>query len=153
MSNSGQPGPVKIDVLIPARDEAKALPLVLADLPRTGDGWRVRRVVVVDNGSCDTTSEVARAGGAEVVREPVAGYGRRCLAGLAHVRTAPPDAIVFLDADHSDDPRELPQLLRPLVSGEAELVIGSRVLGTREQGAFTPVQALGNRLAPALLRW
>jgi|SRR5262245_8075359 len=142
-----------LEVVIPARDEAQALPLVLADLPRQGDGWRVRRVVVVDNGSRDASADVARAAGADVVREPVAGYGRACLAGLAHLRAAPPDAVVFVDADHSDDPRELPRLVRPLVFGEADLVIGSRVLGAREPGAFTPVQALGNALAPALLRW
>jgi glycosyltransferase involved in cell wall biosynthesis len=125
-----------LDVLIPARDEAGALPLVLGDLPRSGDGWRVRRVVVVDNGSRDGTAEAARARGAEVVSEPVAGYGRACLAGLAHLRGSPPDAVAFVDGDHSDDPRELPRLLAPLVAGEADLVIGSRVLGEREPGAF-----------------
>lgn len=141
-----------LDVLIPARDEAASLPLVLADLPREGPGWWVRRAVVVDNGSRDRTAAVARSLGADVVREPVAGYGRACLAGLAHLRRAPPEAVVFLDADHSDDPRDLPRVVAPLVAGQAELVIGSRVLGRRERGAFTPAQALGNRLAPFLLR-
>lgn len=141
-----------LDVLIPARDEAGSLPLVLADLPREGDGWWVRRVVVVDNGSRDRTAAVARSLGAEVVPEPVAGYGRACLAGLAHLRRSPPEAVVFLDADHSDDPRDLPRVVAPLVAHEAELVIGSRVLGKRERGSFTPVQAIGNRLAPALIR-
>lgn len=141
-----------LDILIPARDEAAALPLVLGDLPRAGEGWRVRQVVVVDNGSRDATADTARALGALVVREPVAGYGRACLAGLALLRGSPPDAVVFLDADHSDDPRELPLLVAPLVRDDAVLVIGSRALGEREPGAFTPVQAFGNRLAPALLR-
>jgi len=141
-----------LDILIPARDEAAALPLVLHDLPRTGEGWRVRQVVVVDNGSSDATADVARANGAVVVREPDAGYGRACLAGMAHLRRVPPDAVVFLDADHSDDPRELPRLVAPLVRGEAVLVIGSRVSGEREPGAFTPVQSFGNWLAPALLQ-
>jgi len=140
-----------LDVLIPARDEAAALPLVLGDLPRAGEGWRVRQVVVVDNGSRDGTADVARANGAAVVHEPVAGYGRACLAGLAYVRSNPPDAVVFLDADHSDDPRELPRLLMPLLRDEAVFVIGSRTLGEREPGAFTPVQAFGNTLAGALL--
>ena len=141
-----------LDILIPARDEAAALPQVLLDLPRAGEGWRVRQVVVVDNGSRDATAEVARASGAVLVREPVAGYGRACLAGLAHLRAAPPDAVVFLDADHSDDPGELPRLVAPLVRGDAVLVIGSRVSAQREPGAFTPAQTLGNWLAPALLQ-
>jgi glycosyltransferase involved in cell wall biosynthesis len=141
-----------LDVLIPARDEAVSLPLVLTDLPRQGAGWWVRRIVVVDNGSTDRTPAVARGLGAEVVREPIAGYGRACLAGLAHLRRSPPGAVVFLDADHSDDPRDLPHIVEPIVAGQAELVVGSRVLGKRERGSFTPAQALGNRLAPALLR-
>jgi glycosyltransferase involved in cell wall biosynthesis len=143
---------LNVAVVIPARDEAAALPLVLADLPRWGDGWRVRRVVVADNGSRDATAAVARMLGAEVVDEPVAGYGRACLAGLAALRALPPDVVVFIDADHSDDARELPLLLAPLVAGQAELVIGSRVLGLREAGAFTPAQAFGNALASRLLR-
>lgn len=141
-----------VDVLIPARDEAASLPLVLADLPRAGRGWRVRRVVVVDNASRDATAEVARARGAEVVSEPIPGYGRACLAGLARLRDDPPDVVVFLDGDHSDDPRELPLILAPLLAGEAELVVGSRMLGAREPGAFTPAQRLGNALASRLLR-
>jgi glycosyltransferase involved in cell wall biosynthesis len=143
---------ITVDVVIPCRDEETALPLVLAALPRAGDGWRVRDVVVADNGSRDRTAPVARAAGATVVNEPRAGYGRACLAALAHLRGDPPGVVVFVDGDHSDDPRELPRLLVPLLAGEAELVIGSRVLGEREPGAFTPAQAFGNRLAPALLR-
>lgn len=141
-----------VDILIPARDEAAALPLVIAGLPRAGEGWRLRRIVVADNGSRDATASVARAAGAEVVSEPDAGYGRACLAGLAHLRAMPPDVVVFVDGDHSDDPADLARVLAPLVMGEAQLVVGSRVLGEREPGAFTPVQEFGNVLASALLR-
>ena len=84
--------------------------------------------------------------------EPIPGYGRACLAGLVRLRDDPPDVVVFLDGDHSDDPRELPLILAPLLAGEAELVVGSRVLGAREPGAFTPAQMLGNALASWLLR-
>lgn len=143
---------LEVMVLIPALDEADALPGVLAAIPRTGEGWRVGEVVVADNGSRDGTAEFARRAGAVVVVEPQRGYGAACLAGMAHVRLATPDVLVFLDADHSDDPRELPALLAPLVEGRADLVIGSRVLGTREPGAFTPAQSFGNRLAAFLLR-
>ncbi len=143
---------LKLDIVIPARDEARALPLVLGGLPRAGEGWRVRQVVVVDNGSRDGTAEVARSLGAVVVSEPVAGYGRACLAGLARLRESPPDAVVFVDADHCDDPRELPRLVEPLLTGRIGLVIGSRTLGEREPGAFTPVQSFGNWLAPSLIR-
>jgi glycosyltransferase involved in cell wall biosynthesis len=141
-----------LDIVIPARDEEGSLPLVLAAIPRAGEGWRVRRILVVDNGSRDATAAVARAAGAEVLSEPRAGYGRACLTGIASLRSTPPDALVFLDGDNSDDPGELVLLLEPLHQEAADLVIGSRVLGTREAGAFTPVQEFGNRLASRLLR-
>jgi glycosyltransferase involved in cell wall biosynthesis len=141
-----------VDIVIPARDEEHSLPLVLAAVPRMGAGWQLRRIVVVDNGSRDATASIALATGADVVSEPLAGYGQACLSGIAALRSAPPDAVAFLDADNSDDPGELPLLLVPLLQDAADLVIGSRVLGTREAGAFTPVQEFGNFLASRLLR-
>ena len=139
-------------MLIPAFDEEPALPGVLASIPRAGPGWRVGRVLVVDNGSHDRTADVARAAGATVVAEPRRGYGAACLAGLAHLRARPPDVVAFLDADRSDDPGGLPILLAPILAQEADLVIGSRALGEREPGSLTAVQAFGNRLAAVLLR-
>jgi hypothetical protein len=141
-----------VAILIPALDEEGPLPGVLAAIPREGPGWRAGRTVVADNGSRDRTAEVARAAGAEVVAEPRRGYGAACLAGLAHLRRRPPDVVVFLDADGSDDPADLPAVLAPIAGGGADLVIGSRVLGAREPGALTPVQAFGNRLSAALMR-
>ncbi len=158
-----------VAVIIPALDEEEPLAAVLADLPRGmaddpvaagEDPWspaalpryRVREIVVADNGSTDRTAEVARAAGATVIAEPRRGYGAACLAGLAHLRAAPPDIVAFLDADHSDDPRQLPEILAPILAGGAELAIGSRTLGRREPGSLTPVQVFGNRLASALLR-
>lgn len=143
--------PLDVVVLIPALDEEPALPVVLASIPRSGAGWRVSSVVVVDNGSSDRTADVARAAGATVVTEPRRGYGSACLAGLAHLRSAPPDVVVFLDADHSDDASQIPELIAPILTTDAQLVIGSRMLGASEAGALTPVQRFGNRLATGLL--
>ncbi|HJL17825.1 MAG TPA: glycosyltransferase family 2 protein [Sandaracinaceae bacterium LLY-WYZ-13_1] len=137
-----------VDVVIPALDEERALPHVLAEIPRPP----VRRVVVADNGSRDRTAEVARAGGAEVVREPRRGYGAACLRALSHLAADPPEVVVFLDGDHSDHPDELPALLAPIVDGRADLVIGSRTLGRAERGALTPQQRVGNAIACAALR-
>ena len=137
-----------IDVVIPALDEEEALPHVLAAIPEGA----VRRVVVADNGSRDRTAEVARAAGAEVVREPRRGYGAACLKALAHLRRDPPDVVVFLDGDHSDHPEELPRLLAPIARGEADLVVGSRALGHAERGALTPQQRVGNAIACVALR-
>jgi glycosyltransferase involved in cell wall biosynthesis len=141
--------PPEIDVVIPALNEEASLPLVLAELPRPP----VRRVVVADNGSRDGTARVARDGGAVVVPAERRGYGSACLAALDHLRrNDPPDVVVFIDADYSDHPEELPRLIAPLLAGEADLVIGSRTLGEREPGALLPQARAGNLVACLLIR-
>lgn len=140
--------PTVVDVVIPAFNEERSLPLVLEALPET-----VRRVVVADNNSTDRTAEAASEGGAEVVAAPRQGYGSACLAGLAHLRdTGPPEIVVFVDADFSDHPEELPALVEPIEEGRADLVIGSRVLGVREPGALLPQARAGNLLAVWMIR-
>lgn len=136
---------MRVGVVIPAHNEAESLGRVLADLPRE----LLSTIVVVDNGSSDTTAAVARAGGACVVVEPRLGYGFACAAGVAALRDV--DVVVQLDADYSDDPRELPLLLAPLYAGRADLVIGSRELGTREPGALAPHQRFGNWLTAQIM--
>jgi glycosyltransferase involved in cell wall biosynthesis len=139
-------------VLIPAHNEGRAIALVLGEIP----AGLVQEVLVVDNASTDDTAAAARAAGATVVAEPRPGYGRACLAGLAYYAAQPagrtPEIIVFLDGDHSDFPEEMPALLAPILSGTADLVIGSRALGERERGALLPQQRFGNWLAVKLLR-
>jgi len=149
VSNGAGPVSSTIAVVIPALNEEASLPLVLADIPRPPAG----RIVVADNGSMDGTARVAREGGAEVVAASRRGYGSACLAGLDHLRrTGPPDIVVFVDADYSDHPDELPRLIAPILAGEADLVIGSRVLGRRERGALLPQARAGNLVACLLIR-
>ncbi|MHC4838138.1 MAG: glycosyltransferase family 2 protein [Planctomycetota bacterium] len=138
---------VIIDALIPALDEEASLPGVLRGL----EGRGLRRVVVVDNGSTDDTAGVAAAHGAEVTAEPRRGYGAACLTGLRYLLAAAPEVVVFLDADGADHPDDLDALLAPIRSRDAEMVVGSRVLGEAERGALTPVQTFGNVLSTALL--
>jgi hypothetical protein len=64
-----------------------------------------------------------------------------------------PDIVVFLDADHSDHAEQLPELIAPILDGQADLVIGSRALGLKERGSMTPQQIFGNWLATRLIRW
>ncbi len=134
-------------VIIPARNEAQAISLVLAELPRQ----LVHEVIVVDNGSTDGTAEVARSAGARVVVEPTPGYGWACLSGLAAL-SPEVDTVAFMDGDHSDYPEDLPTLLEPIAEGRADLVIGSRT-ACAQAGSLTPHQRFGNRLACALMRW
>ena len=137
---------LSVGVVIPALNEAEALPTVLTAIP----GW-VDSVVVADNGSTDETAAVARASGARVVFVPVRGYGRACRAGIGALG-ADIDVIVFLDGDASDLPTEMNLLIDPIASGAADLVVGSRTLGIRERGSLTPQQMFGNALACRLIR-
>ena len=144
---SGSAGtPPRIAVVIPALNEEESLPLVLAALPRS----RIAEIVVVDNGSRDRTAEVAERGGARVVHEPRRGYGSACLAGIAALSDI--DVVTFVDADYSDFPEELDRVVRPIVEGHADLVIGSRMTGDREHGALLPQALFGNWLATRLIR-
>ena len=134
-------------LIIPALNEAESIGLVLNRLP----SGLFSQVIVVDNGSDDGTAEVAQATGAQVVREARRGYGQACLAGLAHL--APKvQAIAFMDADLSDDPSDLEQLVRLFADGQWDMIIGSRVLGNPEAGSVTPLQRFGNWLATLLIR-
>ena len=137
--------PPAIAVVIPACDEEQAIGKVLQDIPDIA-----QQVIVVDNGSGDGTAEVARCLGAHVVVEPRRGYGQACLAGMAHLDC--PDIVVFLDGDYSDYPEDMLAIVRPIIADDADIVIGSRVLGQREKGALLPQARFGNWLATFLIR-
>ncbi|BBM83213.1 TIGR04283 family arsenosugar biosynthesis glycosyltransferase [Candidatus Uabimicrobium amorphum] len=134
----------KIDVIIPVLNEELSIGKVIDDIP----SW-VRDIIVVDNGCTDNTVEVAVRHGAKVVHEPMRGYGAACLKGISVLQN--PDIVVFVDGDYSDRPQQMHRLVDPIVHGEAEMVIGSRVLGNRERGALTPQARFGNWLACHLI--
>ncbi|MEL6617029.1 MAG: glycosyltransferase, partial [Bacteroidota bacterium] len=105
-------GAMEVAAVIPAWNEAETVGDVVSGLLARG----VARVVVVDGGSADATPEAARAAGATVIVEPRRGYGLACLRGLAALEAHPPEAVVFVDADGSDDLDDLPALLDALAS-------------------------------------
>jgi glycosyltransferase involved in cell wall biosynthesis len=113
-----------VDVIIPAHNHAGVLAPTLAAIPL----GVARSVVVVDNASGDGTASVARDAGAVVLREPRLGYGMACQRAVAHLEALPrpPDAVVFMAPDGSDDPRDIPALVSPIRADNAELVIGVR---------------------------
>jgi len=137
---------VIVAAIIPALDEETAIGALLEAIDRS----RVRDVIVGDNGSRDRTAEVAASRRAHVVRVEERGYGAAC-AGALRALAADVDTILFMDADGSDDPAEIPLLLEPIAAGRADLVVGSRALGTVEPGALTPQQRFGNWLATRLI--
>lgn len=139
-------------MLIPAWNEEKALPLVIAAIPKS---W-VRQVIVCNNGSTDNSEAVAKQAGAVVVTENKRGYGSACLAGMRYLENLPPseqpEIVVFLDGDYSDYPEELPEVAGPIIDNEMDMVIGSRSLGDLAPGAMTVPQRFGNWLAPLMIR-
>lgn len=135
----------RISVLIPAFNEEKSIAQVIKELPK----GLVDEILVIDNGSTDATREVALRQGTKVVEERRRGYGSACLKGLASIGET--DIVVALDGDYSDYPEQITRLLEPIVAGKADFVIGSRILGRREEEALTFQQYWGNRLAVFLI--
>jgi glycosyltransferase involved in cell wall biosynthesis len=107
-----------INVILPALDEAEAIPRVLAAMPA---GFEP---IVVDNGSVDGTAEVALGWGARVVVEPRRGFGAACYAGLVAATT---EVVCFMDCDGSLDPEELLSVAGPVAAGLSDLCLGARV--------------------------
>lgn len=135
-------------VIIPALNEEESIGMVLDAVPREGGC----AIIVVDGGSRDDTVRIARERGAIVLQGKTRGYGDACLAGIQYATSFRPGVLVFLDADYSDYPEEMVRLTAPILKGEADFVLGSRLLGRREEGAM-PIHAVwGNKLACFLMK-
>ena len=114
-------------VLIPAYNEELTIgSMVLLTNPM------VTKTIVIDDGSLDKTSQIAKSAGAEVIRiEKNQGKANAVLLGFRQASLMCPDAVVMLDADGQHDPMEIPQIIKPIIEGKADLVIGSRFLETK----------------------
>ncbi|HMB34098.1 MAG TPA: glycosyltransferase family 2 protein [Methylomirabilota bacterium] len=135
---------MKSVLILPALNEAA----MVGDLIRRTPRNLIAEVIVVDNGSTDATAVVAREAGARVVSEETRGYGAACFAG---VTALPPDTdvAVFLDADGSQRPEEIPLVLNPILAGRADLVLGARRLA----GRHPRHAAAGTRLVARYVAW
>ena len=131
-------------IIIPALNEVATIGHVLDEIPlaqlrRTG---YEPRILVVDNGSSDGTRQVALVKGAEVVDEPRRGKG---MAMRRAFREASADYVFMLDADATYPPSHIPDMLHVL-ENDHDVVIGSRLAGTRAPGSISRLNILGNRL-------
>ena len=136
-----------VSVVIPALNEEEPIEQTVREVLATKIS---REVIVVDNGSTDRTAERATNAGARVISAP-RGYGRACAAGAAAV-SGECDLIVFLDGDGSDVPEFIPALVKPIVNGTHDFVIGSRTRGKREPGSMNAPQLFAGYLAGCLIR-
>lgn len=137
----------RIVVIIPALNEEKSISKVVNSIPNIVD-----EIIVINNGSEDSTAIKASISGAKVIRENRKGYGYACLKGIDYLNKNPPDIVVFLDGDYSDYPEDLEAVIKPILEKNVQFVIGARVKFLREKGALTPQQIFGNTLACLLMR-
>jgi glycosyltransferase involved in cell wall biosynthesis len=141
----------RIAAIIPARDEAMSIQLVIAGLWRLNDtkgNHIIDEIVVCDNGSTDETASIAREAGAKVVKQTQPGYGIACLTALAETSQA--DILLFIDGDNAFRAHEALPLIDSIANG-TDLAIGSRKLGNVEKYALTTPQRFGNWLASSLI--
>ncbi|MBK86037.1 MAG: UDP-glucose--dolichyl-phosphate glucosyltransferase [Flavobacteriaceae bacterium] len=138
-----------VKVIIPAYNEAAAISKVIGDIPNF-----VQEIIVVDNGSTDPTSEVAKRAGATVLIEPNKGYGFACLKGIEYIQNSnqKTDIIVFIDGDYSDYPQQMSEIIAPILNQNIDFVLGSRKKNLSGKGAMLPQQRFGNWLATNLMR-
>ncbi|MEM6612388.1 MAG: glycosyltransferase family 2 protein, partial [Cyanobacteria bacterium P01_C01_bin.72] len=133
-------------VIIPVRDEAETIAIVIKNLQSFG----LKNIRVVDNGSRDRSGEIAQAMVAEVLYEPQAGYGQACWHGLQEI---PPEItwILFCDGDGSDDLSCIPTMVG--LRQQYDLILGDRRAMAQSKAVMTPVQHFGNGLAGWLINW
>lgn len=129
-------------VLIPVRNEENSIPLVLQDIPAGLNAL----VVVIDNGSTDETSQIARANGAVVLNEEIPGYGRAMLKGVDYLQDHPVDIVVFLDGDYSDYPQAMEKLIEPITNDGYDLVVSTRLDPLYDRKSLSPHVIYGNKL-------
>ncbi len=139
----------KITVIIPCLNEEQGIERVLNRMPDFVD-----ETIVVDNGSTDRTSDVAKSLGAKVVREDVRGYGRAYKTGFAQ---ATGDVIITLDGDHSYPPDAISYLLEAFLHLEVDFLNTSR-FPVRERAAMSLKHKFGNlilsvAMSVLFLRW
>ena len=137
---------LKLVVMMSALDEEQTVGRVIDDIPRDVGVPADVAVVVVDDGSSDATSDIARQKGATVVRhERRMGLGRSFADGLRHALDEGADIVVNIDADGQFDPRDIPSLIRPILDGSADFVTASRFARKEMVPDMPWIKKWGNR--------
>jgi len=138
---------IKVGVVIPARNEEDSIALVLQSIPTDINA----KIVVIDNGSTDTTTDIAQKLGAIVLHEAIPGYGRVMSKGIAYFKDTPVDIIVFLDSDYSDYPQEMTKLIEPIINNDYDMVVSSRLNPLYDKKSLPFHVIWGNKLVVAFM--
>src|SRR5580765_2050650 len=152
MVDSGPEPRVKLIIQIPCLNEESALPVTLSELPREVDGFDEVEWLVIDDGSTDRTVEVARANGVDhVVRlTNNKGLAAAFQAGLDAALKLGADIVVNTDADNQYDARDIPNLIEPILRGDADMVVGDRVIS--DVAHFSPLKKRLQHFGSAVVR-
>jgi len=137
-----------VAVVIPALNEEGNIAAVVTSLRAQA----VDHIIVVNNGSTDRTAVIAAEAGAVVIEESRRGYGWACAAGSSEAIRCKATVVAYIDGDQSSLPSEIGAIVGPVVNGDADLVLGSRMLGSIHAGAMGAHQRFGNWLTAALMR-
>ncbi|MBK7366718.1 MAG: glycosyltransferase family 2 protein [Candidatus Eisenbacteria bacterium] len=143
---------VKLVIQIPCLNEEASLPATFADLPRSLPGITTIEYLVIDDGSTDRTSEVARELGVHrVVRFPARrGLARGFEAGLREALAMGADIIVNTDADNQYQGQDIGKLIEPILSSRADMVVGTRPIDNIEH--FSPLKKSLQKLGSGVVR-
>lgn len=130
----------KLIIQIPCYNEEQTLALALAELPREVPGVDAVEWLIIDDGSVDGTVEVARANGVDhvVSMGRNQGLAKAFMAGLSACIERGADVIVNTDADNQYNAGDIPELVRPILEGRAEIVVGARPIS--ETAHFSPLK-------------
>jgi len=144
---------MKLIIQIPCYNEAATLAAALRELPRKVDGFDSVEWLIINDGSTDATVEVAKANGVDhIIGFPRnKGLARGFMAGLEACLALGADVIVNTDADNQYCAADIPALVRPILEGRAEIVIGSRPIA--EIRHFSPLKKLLQKLGSSVVRW
>jgi glycosyltransferase involved in cell wall biosynthesis len=127
-----------VTVVVPTLNEALSIGRVLSEMPRE----ILDEIVVVDS-SDDGTAEIAWRFDVRVVREMRRGYGRALQTGI---ECAMGDVVVYIDGDSTYDPRDIPRVVKPILSGKCDVVLGNRLGGKMYSGAMDLFNRVGNTI-------
>ena len=143
---------IKIAIVIPTLNEREAVGKVLDGVKDGMDGYQYR-MLVVDGHSIDGTEEIAIKKGAEVIYQRGKGYGEALKTGFFYARKRlDAEVIVMIDADLTYDPKDIPELVAPILNDEADFVVGNRFAGM-QKGAMPLINRVGNRVLSLIAKF
>ena len=143
---------MKLIIQIPCFNESQTLATTLAQLPRDIEGIDIVGWLIIDDGSTDTTAQVARQNGVDhIISHPYnMGLAKAFLTGLEACLLRNADIIVNTDADNQYNAKDIPKLIKPILKGEADYVIGERPISQIKR--FSPIKKVMQKIGSFLVR-